>query len=54
MAEESLFPSGWWKKSPEEYAEARATLKGLAQKDLEPGTKNVSRTFCLDFICLEL
>jgi len=45
-SEESLFPPGWWKKSPEDYAEARAALKSLAQKDLEGGTKDVS------FLCL--
>jgi len=45
-SEESLFPPGWWKKSPEDYAEARAALKSLAQKDLEGGTKDVS------FLCI--
>jgi len=41
-SEDSLFPPGWWKKSPEDYAEARSALKSLAQKDLEAGTKDVS------------
>ena len=39
---EAIFPDEWWNLPLEDYDEARITLRALASRDLEPGTKDVS------------
>jgi len=45
----SIFPKEWWKLPQEEYLEAKASMKALAQKDCEVGTKEVRDTFSRNF-----
>lgn len=40
---EAIFPAEWWKLSADEYKEAKMSLSALVAKDLDPGTKEVSK-----------
>jgi len=39
----TLFPKEWWKLPQDEYLEAKASMKALAQKDCDVGTKEVRK-----------
>ncbi len=43
----SYFPDEWWRLSKPDYDRAMMALKTLACKDVEPGTKDVSRSFVI-------
>lgn len=46
----AIFPKEWWKLSPEDYQDAKSTMRALAAKDCDAGTKEVRNNLPLKYL----